>query len=83
MNEEHEECQMPYRAQELNLPGARRMCHGISNRLWVQGRLLCRNDDLAKIQRVSRKQLKEKGGAVGKSSAGSGSSIAEGLWLSS
>lgn len=48
------------------MPWSMRMCPGISNVLWVQGRLLCQNDDLAEIHRVSRNQLKEGGVVAGR-----------------
>lgn len=52
--------------QEFTIPRARRMRHRISNRLWILGRLLGRNGDLAEIQGVSRKQRKGKGVASGR-----------------
>lgn len=53
------ELQMSHRVPEFKVPWAVKMCHGIFNLLWVQGRFLCRNDAPAEIQRVSRNLLKE------------------------
>lgn len=47
--------------QELNIPWVARLCLEISNLLWVQERLLGRNDALVEIQGVSRNQLKKGG----------------------
>lgn len=52
--------------QEFSIPRARRMRHRISHRLWILGRLLGRNDDLAEIRGVSRKQQKGKGVVSGR-----------------